>query len=87
MKAPRLDVTSSPRASIIVANESLADMDQYFGTRYPTRAQSARLVDTIALLAIAMIGFSALAGWREGPFFTLWGFGWTIVWWALLPED
>jgi hypothetical protein len=65
----------------------LADMDQYFGTRYPTRAQSARFVDTIALFAIALIGFSALADWREGPFFALWGFGWTTVWWALLPED
>ena len=73
--------------SVVVAYERLDDMGLSFGTRYPTRAQSARLVDTIALLAIALIGFSALADWKVGPFFALWGFGWTTVWWALLPED
>ena len=61
-------------------------MDWYFGMRFATKANSGRLVDTVALLAIALIAFSIVAQWRAGPFFALWSAGWTTIWWALLPE-
>ena len=88
VQGPRLEAIFSPSPlSSLRTKDWLADMDRYFGTRYPSKAQSARLVDSAALLAIALIAFSVLAEWREGPFFAIWGCGWITVWWALLPDD
>jgi hypothetical protein len=62
-------------------------MDWYFGMRSATKANSGRVVDALALLAVALLAFSTVAQWREGPFFALWSAGWTAIWWAFLPAE
>ena len=61
-------------------------METQFSTRRPTRAETARWVETLLIASFLMTAMSVPLGWHEIPFFTLWGTGWTLIAWALLPE-
>ena len=85
-RASGLGAPTAFRVLCRCGEERSANMDWYFGLRYATKATSGRVVDAVALMAVALIAFSIVALWTAGPFFALWSAGWTMIWWAFLPE-
>jgi len=61
-------------------------MDNLLHPKQATQAETARWVELVLFLAILTTATSISFGWQEIPFFTLWGAGWTVIAWALLPE-
>ena len=61
-------------------------METHFSARRATRAETAKWVEILLIASFVMTALSLPLGWQEVPFFTLWGTGWALIGWALLPE-
>ena len=62
-------------------------MEPFLSARQVTRAETAKWVETLLITSFLLTALSVPLGWDEIPFFTLWGTGWALIAWALLPEE